>query len=97
MSAIYWPVVLTPGDCEDGEFGGIKIDRGNPRIRRKPAPVPLCPPQIPLKLLFGYPHRVRWYARCPLRLHLYNFLANSESLHLFLSFTVHLQLTVNLI
>jgi hypothetical protein len=28
-SGIYWPIVLTPDDCEDGEFGGIKIDRGN--------------------------------------------------------------------
>jgi hypothetical protein len=21
-SAIYWPIVPVPGDCEDGEFGG---------------------------------------------------------------------------
>jgi hypothetical protein len=25
-SAIYWPIVPAPGDCEDGEFGGIKIE-----------------------------------------------------------------------
>jgi hypothetical protein len=25
----FWPVVPAPGDCEDGEFGGIKIGRGN--------------------------------------------------------------------
>jgi hypothetical protein len=37
-----------PGDCEDGEFGGMKIGRGNRSTRRKPAPAPLCPPQIPL-------------------------------------------------
>jgi hypothetical protein len=30
-----------------GEIGGIKIDRGNQSIRRKPAPAPLYPPQIP--------------------------------------------------
>jgi hypothetical protein len=47
-SARNWPIVLAPGDCEDGEFGGMKIGRGNRSTRRKPAPVPLCPPQIPL-------------------------------------------------
>jgi hypothetical protein len=45
-SAIYWPIVPAPGNCEDGEFGGIKIGRGNRSTRRKPAPAPLCPPQI---------------------------------------------------
>jgi hypothetical protein len=33
-------------DCE--ESGGMKIGRGNRSTRRKPAPAPLCPPQIPL-------------------------------------------------
>jgi hypothetical protein len=28
-SATNWPVVHAPGDCEDGEFGGMKIGRGN--------------------------------------------------------------------
>jgi hypothetical protein len=28
-SAIYWPIVPALGDCEDGEFGGIKIGSGN--------------------------------------------------------------------
>jgi hypothetical protein len=46
-SAIYWPIVPAPGDCEDGEFGGMD-GRGNRNTRRKPAPAPLCPPQIPL-------------------------------------------------
>jgi hypothetical protein len=46
-SAIYWPTVPAPGDCEDGEFGGMN-GRGNQSTRRKPAPAPLCPPQIPL-------------------------------------------------
>jgi hypothetical protein len=32
-----------PGDY-DGEFGGM-TGRGNRSTRRKPAPVPLCPPQ----------------------------------------------------
>jgi hypothetical protein len=30
-----------------GAIGGIRIDRGNRSTRRKPAPVPLCPLQIP--------------------------------------------------
>jgi hypothetical protein len=37
-----------PGDYDDGEFGGMKIGRGNRSTRGKPAPAPLCPPQIPL-------------------------------------------------
>jgi hypothetical protein len=44
----FWPIVLAPVDCEDEEFGGIKIGRGNRSTRRKRAPAPLCPPQIPL-------------------------------------------------
>jgi hypothetical protein len=43
----FWPIVPAPGDCEDGEFGGMKISRGNRSTRRKPAPGPLCPPIIP--------------------------------------------------
>jgi hypothetical protein len=46
-SAIYWPIVPAPGDCEDGECGG-RNGRGNRSTRRKPAPTPLCLPQIPL-------------------------------------------------
>jgi hypothetical protein len=30
-----------------GAVGGMKIGRGNRITRRKPAPVPRCPPQIP--------------------------------------------------
>jgi hypothetical protein len=46
-SATYWPIVPGPGDCENGEFGGIN-GRGNRSTQRKPAPTPLCPPQISL-------------------------------------------------
>jgi hypothetical protein len=38
-------IVPAPGDY-DGETGGM-IGRGNRSSRRKPAPVPLCPPPIP--------------------------------------------------
>jgi hypothetical protein len=41
------PIVPTPGDYDDGETGGMMIGRGNRSTRRKPAPVPLCPPQTP--------------------------------------------------
>jgi hypothetical protein len=36
--------VIGDGDC--GEIGGMNIGRGNLSTRRKPAPAPLCPPQI---------------------------------------------------
>jgi hypothetical protein len=44
----FWPIIPAPGDCEDVEFGGMKIGKGHRSTRRKPVPGPLCPPQIPL-------------------------------------------------
>jgi hypothetical protein len=41
---LYQPQMIGDGDC--GEIGGMKIGRGNRRTRSKPAPAPLCPPQI---------------------------------------------------
>jgi hypothetical protein len=41
------PVVPAPGEYDDGEIGGMMIGRGNRSTWRKPAPVPLCPPQTP--------------------------------------------------
>jgi hypothetical protein len=40
------PIVPAPDDYDDGEIGGM-IGRGNRSTRRKPAPVPLRPPQTP--------------------------------------------------
>jgi hypothetical protein len=40
------PIVPAPG-VYDGEIGAMMIGRGNRSTRRKPAPVPLCPPQTP--------------------------------------------------
>jgi hypothetical protein len=40
------PIVLAPGDYDNGEIGGM-IGRGNRSTRRIPASVPLCPPQTP--------------------------------------------------
>jgi hypothetical protein len=42
---LYQPQMTNDGDC--GAIGGMKIGRGNRSTRRKPAPAPLCPPQIP--------------------------------------------------
>jgi hypothetical protein len=39
-------IVPAPGDYDDGEIGGM-IGRGNRSTRRKPTPMPLCPPQTP--------------------------------------------------
>jgi hypothetical protein len=41
------PIVPAPGDYDNGETGGMMIGRGNRSTRRKPTPVPLCPPQTP--------------------------------------------------
>jgi hypothetical protein len=40
------PIGSAPSVYDDGEIGRM-IGRGNRSTRRKPAPVPLCPPQIP--------------------------------------------------
>jgi hypothetical protein len=44
----FWPIVPAPGECEDGEFCGIKIGRGNRSTRRKPVPAQLRLPEISL-------------------------------------------------
>jgi hypothetical protein len=49
-SATVWPIVPAPRMIDDNEcetVGGMRIGRENSSIRRKPAPVPLCSPQIP--------------------------------------------------
>jgi hypothetical protein len=44
VGLLYQPRMI---DDDYGAVGGIIIGRGNRSTRRKPAPVPLCPPQIP--------------------------------------------------
>jgi hypothetical protein len=61
-SATNWPIVPAPGDYEDGGFGGMMIGKRNRSTRRKPAPVPLCPPQIPHDLTGREPGPPRWEA-----------------------------------
>jgi hypothetical protein len=41
------PIVPAPVDYDKGEIGGMMIGRGNRSTKRKPASVPLCPPQTP--------------------------------------------------
>jgi hypothetical protein len=43
-AATYMPIVLAPGDWE---IGVMTTGRGNRSTRRKPDPVPFCPPQTP--------------------------------------------------
>jgi hypothetical protein len=40
------PIMPVPSDYNDGEIGGM-IGRGNRSTRRKPASMPICPPQTP--------------------------------------------------
>jgi hypothetical protein len=37
-------------DDDFGEIGGMRIGRGNRSTRRKLAPTPFCPPEIPYNL-----------------------------------------------
>jgi hypothetical protein len=54
-SATNWPIVPAPDDEDNkcGAVGGMIIGRGNRSTRRKPARVPLCPPQIPHDLTWA--------------------------------------------
>jgi hypothetical protein len=54
------PIVRAPGDYDDGEIGGMVIDKGNGSTWRKPAPVPLYPPQTQYALPRREPGPPRW-------------------------------------
>jgi hypothetical protein len=54
IGLLYQPRLI---DDECGAFGGMRIGRGNRSTRKKPAPVPLCPPQIPHDLGSNPGHR----------------------------------------
>jgi hypothetical protein len=61
-----WPIVPAPGDCEDGEVGGMNgFGRENRSTVRKPAPTPLYPPQITLARPGREPGPPRWEASDP--------------------------------
>jgi hypothetical protein len=42
---LYQPLLIDNNE-ECGTVSGMKIGKGNRTTRRKPAPVPICPPQI---------------------------------------------------
>jgi hypothetical protein len=65
-SATICPIVPDPDDrwYECGAVGGMKIGRGNRITRRKPAPVPLCPPQIPHDLTRDRSQAAEMGSRC---------------------------------
>jgi hypothetical protein len=44
LGLLYQPRMI---DDDYGAVGGMRIGEGNRSTRRKPAPVPVCPPQIP--------------------------------------------------
>jgi hypothetical protein len=44
IALLYQPHMVDDGGC--GATVGMKIGRGNRSTRRKPVPMPLCPPQI---------------------------------------------------
>jgi hypothetical protein len=44
VGLLYQPQMI---DDDYGAVGGMRIGRRNRSTRRKPAPLPLCPPQIP--------------------------------------------------
>jgi hypothetical protein len=57
-------VLNVPGDCDDGEVGGMNgFGRGNRNTRRKPSPTPLYPLKIPLARPGSEPGPPRWEAR----------------------------------
>jgi hypothetical protein len=46
-SVTNWSIASALDDDECGTVGGMRIGRGNQNTSKKPASVPLCPPQIP--------------------------------------------------
>jgi hypothetical protein len=50
IGLLYQPRMI---DDECGAVGGMRIGRGNRSTRRKPAILPLCPPQIPHDLTWA--------------------------------------------
>jgi hypothetical protein len=56
------PTVPALGDYDGKEIDGMMIARGNGSNRRKPVPVPLCPPQTPHALPGREAGPPRWEA-----------------------------------
>jgi hypothetical protein len=67
VGLLYQSRMLDDGECE--AVGGMRIDRGDRSTRRKPAPMSLCPPQIP--------HDMTWARTWPAAVHLYHSITHS--------------------
>jgi hypothetical protein len=52
IGLLYQPRMVDDDEC--GAVCGMRIGRGNRSTRRKPAPVPLCPSQIPHDLTWAW-------------------------------------------
>jgi hypothetical protein len=56
-------LLTAPGDCDDGEAGGMNgSGTGNRSTRRKPALTPLCPPEIQIARPRREPRPPLWEA-----------------------------------
>jgi hypothetical protein len=57
MQASIWPIVPAPDEDDDdddcGVVSGMIISKGTRSTPRKPAPVLLCPPQVPYDLAWA--------------------------------------------
>jgi hypothetical protein len=53
LTGLFYHPLMIDDDDECGTVGGMRISRGNRGTRRKPVPVPLCPPQIPQDLTWA--------------------------------------------
>jgi hypothetical protein len=53
LTGLFYHPRMIDDDEECGAFDGMRIGRGNRSTRRKPAPVPLCPSQIPHDLTWA--------------------------------------------
>jgi hypothetical protein len=52
LFGVLYQLRMIDDECE--AVGGMRIDRGNRNSRRKPTPVPQCPPQIPHYLTWAW-------------------------------------------
>jgi hypothetical protein len=57
LGLLYQPRMI---DDDYGAVGGMRIGRRNRSTRRKTAPMPLCPPQIPYDLTWDRTRAAAW-------------------------------------
>jgi hypothetical protein len=87
ISLLYQSGTVDDDDC--GAVGGKRIGRGNQSTRSKPAPVPLCLPQIPHELTWARTRSVALGSRPQAQRSLYFLL-----FYKFLEFRAHLKVSL---